>query len=119
MSAKKKLSNGSLPTQTENSRRFIRRNSFHTLNCRSGSLNKLAYNSEELMASSPHLEPLPLPPNPEKTHPLEVETQDLFKEFEKSYEIPFKRSAASMKIDPNCRDKKCLTDKINGLSKEL
>jgi chromosome segregation ATPase len=71
------------------------------------------------MASSPHLEPLPLPPNPEKTHPLEVETQDLFKEFEKSYEIPFKRSAASMKIDPNCRDKKCLTDKINGLSKEL
>lgn len=45
MSAKKKMSNGSLPTQTENSKRFVRRNSFHTLNCRSGSLKKLAFAS--------------------------------------------------------------------------
>lgn len=70
MSAKKKLSNGSLPTQTETSRRFVRRNSFHTLNCRSGSLKKFTFSSEELIASTPHLEPNPKlhpPPNPERS----------------------------------------------------
>ena len=70
MSAKKKLSNGSLPTQTETSRRFIRRNSFHTLNCRSGSLKKFTFSSEELMASTPHLDHHPTltpTPNPERT----------------------------------------------------
>lgn len=119
MSAKKKLSNGSLPTQTENSRRFVRRNSIHTLNCRSGSLKKFTYNSEELQASSPQLEMPPPTLNPEKHTPLHIETEDLFKEFEKTYEIPLKRSAGSMKIDHSCRDKKCHPDKINALNKEL
>lgn len=48
MNTKKKQSNGSEPTQPEPRKRFIRRNSFHTLNCRSGSLNKLANLSQEL-----------------------------------------------------------------------
>lgn len=61
MSAKKKLSNGSLPTQTETSRRFVRRNSFHTLNCRSGSLKKFTAGIEDLMASTHQLDAHPNP----------------------------------------------------------
>ncbi len=113
MSAKKKLSNGSLPTQTENSRRFVRRNSVHTLTCRSGSLKKLSFASEELIASSPFLE-TPPPHNPEKTT-LEIETEDLFKQTLPAYDLPLKRSAGSMKIDHPCRD----SQRAETLAKEL
>lgn len=52
---KKKTSNISEPTQAERPKRFIRRNSIHTLHCRSGSLNKLASFSQELNISQPQL----------------------------------------------------------------
>lgn len=56
MSAKKKQSNISEPTtQPERPRRFVRRNSFHTIHCRSGSLNKLAAFSQELPQPQPEL----------------------------------------------------------------
>lgn len=113
MSAKKKLSNGSLPTQTENSKRFVRRNSVHTLTCRSGSLKKFSFVSEELVASSPFLETPPTH-NPEKTA-LEIETDDLFKQLPPAYDPPLKRSAGSMKIDHSCRD----TQRLDSLTKEL
>lgn len=61
MSAKKKQSYISEPTtQPERPRRFVRRNSFHTIHCRSGSLNKLATFSQELPPPEPHT-PTPQP----------------------------------------------------------
>ena len=48
MHCKKKSSNISEPTQAERPRRFIRRNSIHTLHCREGSLNKLSTYSQDL-----------------------------------------------------------------------
>ena len=59
MSARKKQSNISEPTQPERPKRFNRRNSVHTLHCRSGSLNKLAPLTED---------PLPVE-QPVETHP--------------------------------------------------
>ncbi len=45
----KKQSNISEPTtQPERQKRFVRRNSIHTIHCRSGSLNKLAGLAEDL-----------------------------------------------------------------------
>jgi hypothetical protein len=117
MSAKKKMSNGSLPTQTESSRRFVRRNSVHTLTCRSGSLKKFVFASEELVASSPFLDPVPAH-NPEKTA-LEIETEDLFKQLPPAYDLPLKRSAGSMKIDHPCRDGHRLSERAETLTKEL
>jgi hypothetical protein len=53
MSAKKKQSDISEPTQPERPKRFMRRNSFHTLHCRSGSLKKFENISQELPTPEP------------------------------------------------------------------
>lgn len=95
----------------------MRRNSVHTLTCRSGSLKKFLFAPEELVASSPFLETTP-PHNPEKTA-LEIDTQDLFKQLPPAYDLPLKRSAGSMKIDHPCRDGHRQNERTEALSKEL
>ena len=106
MSARKKVSNCSEPTQSERPKRFIRRNSFHTLMCRSGSLKKYQTNSEELSPEQPP-SPLPVPSKPHiKTPPIEPDSPQLFRTFCQPHEISLKRGSGSMRIDPSNRERK-------------
>jgi hypothetical protein len=98
MSSKKKLSNGSLPTQTEHSKRFVRRNSLHTIHCRSGSLKKISYLSEELICSTPNLETREDSPKHKLHTRTDAKIENLFKGFEQGTETPAKRTG-SMKIE--------------------
>ena len=106
MSARKKVSNCSEPTQSERPKRFIRRNSLHTLMCRSGSLKKYQSNSEEL---SPEQPPSPIPgprAAPQTPAAIAPDSPRLFQHFCEPHEISLKRGSGSMRIDPSHREKK-------------
>ena len=110
MLSKKKQSNISEPTtQPERPRRFIRRNSIHTLHCRSGSLNKLPTLEDELL-NTPNNPEAPSPKPTRRRQTFDVNCNPTMSEFEDSPELAPKRVSGSMQVKSCCRDKQKLRE---------
>lgn len=115
MRGRKKQSDASEPTQPERPKRFVRRNSFCTINCRSGSLQKYPSVSEQLAPSSP---------NPERTlekpSKLHTETQKFFKEMQQPFEPVLRRCSGSMRVDTTkAKEEHLQNERMETIRKEL
>ena len=115
---KKKQSNISEPTtQPERPRRFSRRNSIHTLHCRSGSLNKLAsFDCDPVISEPSPEETLQRPSRRRQT--FDVNCSPNLSEFDDSPKLSTKRISGSMQVKSCCRDKLKLQEQYENLKQK-
>ena len=98
MSAKKRAMTCSEPTQPERPKRFTRRNSVHTLHCRTGTLNKTEP-SPDLHPPTPLTQrPLPVLQQPEEAA-LEQEAVSFFRKMSQPIQLTLRRNTGSMKME--------------------
>ena len=97
MSAKKRAITSSEPTQPERPKRFIRRNSVHTLMCRSGILDKTELSPDSHPSTPVTQKPPPVGQNYEEEVPESVKVNFL-KKMSQPIQLTMRRNTGSMKM---------------------